>query len=162
MKPSLAYECLRSVPLDVERDQDLIRFLAPWLEFQSTAGILTDPPPGYMFPGVDILGGLRNMSSMLENGDYDNQYDFIVDLYRLINVKPREGHLTYFPALLVIVEFFTTARFISISEDGISLPKIYLLCSLLFSFLENKTMRSRPEMTNSVLLRRVQPTTWRA
>ncbi|KAM0283385.1 hypothetical protein ACHAQH_002508 [Verticillium albo-atrum] len=126
VRPSIAYECLRSIPVDTERDVALIEYLEPWLEFQSTVGILADPPEGYMYPGVDILGGLSNMTSMLENGDYDNQYDFIVDLFRLINVKPREGHLSYTPALISIIQFATPAVFISISEDGTSLPSIYL------------------------------------
>ncbi|KAM0323267.1 hypothetical protein ACHAQA_008858 [Verticillium albo-atrum] len=126
VRPSIAYECLRSIPLDTERNTGLIEYLQPWLEFQSTVGILADPPEGYMYPGVDILGGLSNMTSMLENGDYDNQYDFIVDLFRIINVKPREGHLSYTPALISIIQFATPAVFISISEDGTSLPSIYL------------------------------------
>ncbi|KAL2760948.1 hypothetical protein ACRALDRAFT_1078543 [Sodiomyces alcalophilus JCM 7366] len=142
VKPSVAYECLRSIPLDVERDQGLLDFLGPWLEFQSTVGILADPPPGYMFPGVDILGGLRNMSSMVENGDYENQYDFVTDLYRLLNVKPREGHLSYTPALAIIVEFSTPARFISISKDGTSLPSVYLLSDYLESMQSGYTASS--------------------
>lgn len=100
--------------------------MRPWLEFQSTVGILADPPPGYMFPGVDMLGGLRNMSSMVENDEYDNQYDFIVDLYSLINVKPREGHLGYEPSLISAIAFQTPVIFISISEDGVALPRVYL------------------------------------
>ncbi|EEY20539.1 conserved hypothetical protein [Verticillium alfalfae VaMs.102] len=126
VRPSIAYECLRSIAVDTERDIALLEYLEPWLEFQSTVGILADPPEGYMYPGVDILGGFSNMTSMLRNGDYDNQYDFIVDLFRLINVKPREGHLSYTPALISAVQFATPAVFISISEDGTSLPSIYL------------------------------------
>ncbi|KAL9949451.1 hypothetical protein D7B24_003819 [Verticillium nonalfalfae] len=126
VRPSIAYECLRSIAVDTERDIALLEYLEPWLEFQSTVGILADPPEGYMYPGVDILGGFSNMTNMLRNGDYDNQYDFIVDLFRLINVKPREGHLSYTPALISAVQFATPAVFISISEDGTSLPSIYL------------------------------------
>ncbi|CRK21632.1 hypothetical protein BN1723_002750 [Verticillium longisporum] len=126
VRPSIAYECLRSIAVDTERDIALLEYLEPWLEFQSTVGILADPPEGYMYPGVDILGGFSNITSMLRNGDYDNQYDFVVDLFRLINVKPREGHLSYTPALISAIQFATPAVFISISEDGTSLPSIYL------------------------------------
>ncbi|KAK1982949.1 peptidase S41 family protein [Colletotrichum cereale] len=126
VKPSVAYRCLKSVPLDVERDVALVKYLRPWLEFQSTIGILPNPPEEYLYPGVDIFGGLDNITQSLENGRYESQLDFAVDLYRLINVKPRDGHLSWSPALSVLIGFSTPALFISISEDGVRTPKIYL------------------------------------
>lgn len=112
--------------MDTERDQALVAYLKPWLEFQSSVGILADPPAGYMFPGVDIMGGFDNMTRMLEDGDYDNQYDFILDVYRLISVKPREGHLSYRPSLVNIIEFSIGVELVSISQDGTSLPSVYI------------------------------------
>ncbi|OHW89642.1 peptidase S41 family protein [Colletotrichum incanum] len=126
VKPSIAYQCLRSIPVDVERDVALIKYLRPWLEFQSTISILPDPPEEYLYPGVDIFGGFDNITQSLENDGYESQLDFAVDLYRLINVKPRDGHLSWSPALGVLISFSTTALFISISEDGVQTPKIYL------------------------------------
>ncbi|KAF9877894.1 peptidase s41 family protein [Colletotrichum karsti] len=133
VKPSLAYECLRSVPVDVERDVALLKYLRPWLEFQSTIGILPSPPEGYLYPGVDIFGGLDNITRGLETGEYEAQMDFAVDLYRLINVKPREGHLAYVPRLGSLIQFRTPETFISISEDGVKMPKVYLYSDYLRS-----------------------------
>ncbi|KAK1524624.1 peptidase S41 family protein [Colletotrichum paranaense] len=126
VKPSLAYQCLRSISVDVERDTALVRYLRPWLEYQSTVDILLDPPAEYLYLGVDIFGGLDNITQSLENGGYESQIDFTVDLYRLINVKPRDGHLSWSPVLGVLISFSTPALFISISEDGIKSPRIYL------------------------------------
>ncbi|KAJ3941435.1 uncharacterized protein N0V96_008142 [Colletotrichum fioriniae] len=126
VKPSLAYQCLRSISVDVERDTALVHYLRPWLEYQSTVNILVNPPEEYLYPGVDIFGGLDNITQSLENGGYESQIDFTVDLYRLINVKPRDGHLSWSPVLGVLISFSTPALFISISEDGIKSPKIYL------------------------------------
>ncbi|TDZ29030.1 Peptidase S41 family protein ustP [Colletotrichum spinosum] len=126
VKPSVAYECLRSIPVDVERDVALIKYLRPWLEFQSTIGILPDPPEEYLYPGVDIFGGFDNITRAVEGGEYDSQYDFALDLYRLINVKPREGHLGYTPVLGSLLDFDTPELFISISVDGLKTPKVYL------------------------------------
>lgn len=128
VKPSVAYECLRSIPVDVERDVAIVEYIRPWLEFQSTIGILPNPPEEYLYPGVDIFGGFDNITNSLENGAYESQLDFTVDLYRLINVKPRDGHLAWFPALALLINFSTPALFVSISEDGVQAPKIYLHC----------------------------------
>ncbi|GJC96021.1 peptidase S41 family protein [Colletotrichum higginsianum] len=126
VKPSVAYECLRSIPVDVERDVAIVEYIRPWLEFQSTIGILPNPPDEYLYPGVDIFGGFDNITNSLENGGYESQLDFTADLYRLINVKPRDGHLAWFPALALLINFSTPALFVSISEDGVQAPKIYL------------------------------------
>ncbi|KAK2037452.1 peptidase S41 family protein [Colletotrichum somersetense] len=126
VKPSLAFDCLRSVPVDVERDVALVKYLRPWLEFQSTVGILQSPPEGYLYPGVDIFGGLANITQILKAGGYQSQLDFAVDLYRLINVKPRDGHLVFTPVIGTLFSFETPALFMSISKDGIANPKIYL------------------------------------
>ncbi|KXH59549.1 peptidase S41 family protein [Colletotrichum salicis] len=126
VKPSLAYQCLRSIPVDVERDTALIHYLRPWLEYQSTVDILPDPPEGYLYPGVDIFAGLDNITRSLENDGYESWIDFTVDLYRLINVKPRDGHLSWSTVLGVLISFSTPALFVSISEDGIKSPRIYL------------------------------------
>jgi hypothetical protein len=98
-----------------------------------------------MFPGVDMLGGLENMTRMVENEEYDNQYDFVVDLYRLINVKPREGHMGYQPALISAVSFETPVIFISISEDGLALPQVYLYQD----YLAGITARFQPSPVES-------------
>ncbi|KAL3303669.1 peptidase s41 family protein [Colletotrichum asianum] len=126
VRPSLAFACLRSVPVDVERDVALVKYLRPWLEFQSTVGILQNPPEGYLYPGVDIFGGLANITQILKAGGYQSQLDFASDLYRLINVKPRDGHLVFTPVIGTLFSFETPAVFVSISEDGIANPKIYL------------------------------------
>ncbi|KAK1727655.1 uncharacterized protein BDZ83DRAFT_749945 [Colletotrichum acutatum] len=109
VKPSLAYQCLRSISVDVERDTALVHYLRPWLEYQSTVDILLDPPEEYLYPGVDIFGGLDNITQSLEDGGYESQFDFTVDLYRLINVKPRDGHLSWSPVLGVLISFSTPA-----------------------------------------------------
>ncbi|KAF6790681.1 peptidase S41 family protein [Colletotrichum sojae] len=133
VKPSTAYQCLRSIPVDVGRDAAFIDYIRPWLEFQSTVGILPEPPKEYLYPGVNIFGGLDNMTSALRNGTYESQMDFAVDLYRLINVKPRDGHLGYTPVLNTLISFETPALFISISEDGIKTPRVYLYTDYLKS-----------------------------
>ncbi|GKT97696.1 peptidase s41 family protein [Colletotrichum tofieldiae] len=83
------------------------------------------PPEGYLYPGVDIFGGLANITQILKAGGSQSQLDFAADLYRLINVKPRDGHLVFTPAIGTLFSFETPALFVSISEDGIANPNIY-------------------------------------
>lgn len=54
------------------------------MEIQSTLGFLKNPPEEYLMPGVDLLGGLSTMREMLQNGTYEEQYDFITDLNNLV------------------------------------------------------------------------------
>lgn len=84
--PSLATACLKSVPLDKERDLALLDYLLPFIKFQSTLEILADPPEEYLFPGVDVLGGFDVMREKLQKNEYAVQYDFMSDLRSIVSL----------------------------------------------------------------------------
>lgn len=89
--PSIAIACLKSVPLDKERDLELLDYLEPLVGFQSTLEILADPPKEYLFPGVDVLGGFDTVRSRLERNKYKTQYEVMTDLRSIVRT------LTFFP-----------------------------------------------------------------
>lgn len=122
--PSVAYDCLDSVPVDVERDIGLIEWLLPYISFQSTLGYLKKPPQGYLLPGVDLVGGLVAMREKLRKGDYKSQYEFVVDIQRLYAASA-DSHFNYFPALGSAFIFRLNLNLTSLSSDGLELPKIY-------------------------------------
>jgi hypothetical protein len=124
--PSLAYSCLRSVPVDVERDIAIIEYIRPWLKFQSTIMLLKSPPEGYLTPGVDILGELERMTKDLHSGGYKSQYEFVLDLFDVISIRPRDSHLFYQPELLKVFKFASPLELESISTDGLNPPEVYI------------------------------------
>jgi hypothetical protein len=97
------------------------------VEWQSTLSYLKNPPEGYGDEGVDLQQGLDDIGKKVSNGDYDNEYDFEIDLARLF-VKAHDGHLTF--SGMAHSGLFTWRRdreiaLISGSEDGEADPKIW-------------------------------------
>ncbi|KAJ4404454.1 hypothetical protein N0V85_004874 [Neurospora sp. IMI 360204] len=125
VKPSVAFACLESVPVDVENDVALIDYLLPYAQFHSTLGYLKAPPKEYLVPGVDIIGGLIQIREKLRDGGYPNQFEFTKDLSQVYSAA-HDGHFNYAPALHSVFSFGRSFNLVSVSEDGTSLPKVYV------------------------------------
>src|SRR5436305_9533946 len=78
-------------------------------------------------PAVDILGGLDNISQTISSGGYQSQYDVDGDIQALYSAA-HDGHFA--ASLCTHTDFSFTRPFslISLSDDGLALPKVYLLC----------------------------------
>ena len=98
-----------------------------FLQFQTTLAYLKDPPPAYMQPAVDLLGGLDAISTKAAAGQYQNEYDFELDIFNLL-FSAQDGHLLYEPYLIGGFTFSRNVGLVSISADGIQLPKAYFYC----------------------------------
>ena len=83
--PSLAYECLTSVPLDIDAATGLIEYYRPYLEFLTTLAWLKDPPESYKQPAVDLMGGLENITSQISNDAFSGQYEFELAIQHLLH-----------------------------------------------------------------------------
>jgi len=123
---------LRSIPLHADDGQLQLRGLKALLQFHSTLDDLKDPPLGYLYPAVDLVGGLDTLGHRLSAGFYTNEYDFQVDIAQLID-SAHDGHLEYRPDLVSIFGFrrqdhsspLSLLTLASISDDGIKLPSVY-------------------------------------
>lgn len=124
IKPSLALACLASVPLNLDKDIELIDSLIPYVEQQSTIGYLKNPPDSYLFPPIDIIGGLKQIKEKLQAGGYKSQLDFAWGVNAIYN-QVYDGHFDYRPALLTVFGFQVSRSLVSVSKDGIELPKVY-------------------------------------
>ncbi|KAH8657787.1 hypothetical protein BX600DRAFT_499850 [Xylariales sp. PMI_506] len=123
--PSMALECLSSIPVDVTRDVELLDYIVPFIESQSTLAFLRNPTNEYLLPGVDVLEGIADMRAMLTNGTYTDQYDFITDLFGVF-LRANDGHFLYIPALVnSVFRFHVPLEVVSLSSDGQSLPELY-------------------------------------
>ncbi|KAM7198300.1 hypothetical protein V8F33_005091 [Rhypophila sp. PSN 637] len=126
IRPSLAYACLRSVPLDKKTALEYLDVLRPFVEWQSTVDYLRDPPKGYLSEGVDLVRGLDEIQTKLERKDYKNEFDFLADLHTLLHVRVRDYHFAQIPLLMDLFTLELGSEFISISPDGVSKPEIFL------------------------------------
>ncbi|KAI0532324.1 hypothetical protein GGR58DRAFT_523341 [Xylaria digitata] len=128
MAASLAYDCLKSVPVHKEAAVRLLDGLKPFLEWQSDQAFLKNPPPDYPYPPVDIFGELERIRSNLEANKYSGELEWQEDLFKNIVGKPHNGHLSYHPDLLTVpFEWVRPWTLVSVSEDGTSLPVIKVL-----------------------------------
>jgi hypothetical protein len=82
--PSIAYQCLKSVEVDKDRDIALLDYIEPYVNWQSTLEGLADPPEGYLLPGVDVLLGIGQIRAKLAKGEYKKQVDFALDLKNIV------------------------------------------------------------------------------
>ena len=105
------------------------------LQFQTTAAYLKDPPPSYQQPATDLYGGLADIRSNVQSGGYANEYEFEVALQQLLQTA-HDGHLYLQGGALNVFGFTAPFPIVSISEDGIALPKVYSLSMLPLLCLE--------------------------
>ncbi|KAK1828909.1 hypothetical protein QBC39DRAFT_436050 [Podospora conica] len=126
IKPSLAYACLQSIPFDEETAKEHVEWLRSVAVWHSTADHLKDPPRGFLSESVDLLGGIDEIAEKIEADAYQNEFEFLVDVYTLGNLRTRDIHFNWMPQLLNLFTFQRGVEFASVSKDGRSLPEIYL------------------------------------
>ena len=126
IKPSLAYACLQSIPLDRDTAEKHVEWLRSFAVWHSTTDHLKNPPRGFLSEGVDLLGGLDGIAKKLKAVAYRNEFEFLVDVYTLGDIRVRDGHFSWLPQLLDLFTFQRGVEFASVSKDGTSLPQIYL------------------------------------
>jgi hypothetical protein len=97
------------------------------VEFQSTLIYLKDPPTGWPNEAVDIIAGLNDIGSKVNDGTYTNEYDFENDIAALF-IKAHDGHLN-FNGMAYGGAFRwrrnTNIALISASRDGSGVPQVW-------------------------------------
>ncbi|OCL09070.1 hypothetical protein AOQ84DRAFT_388421 [Glonium stellatum] len=117
-----AYNCLTSVPVNVEGNSKLIDELKLLWQWQSEVGWLKNPPSTWELGPIDLIGELDKIKAKLPN--YTNEYQVHVDIQRL-TIRTGNFHFNYQPDILQIFLFLRQIAIVSISDDGKNLPKIY-------------------------------------
>ncbi|KAJ5366114.1 hypothetical protein N7541_000055, partial [Penicillium brevicompactum] len=120
----LAYDCLRSMPFRSDLAVKFVDEYAKYLQFHATASMLKDPPSGYISTGVDLWGGLQRIRQKASDNVYSSQYDFDSDL-KYLTSRASDGHLSVGLCSLEIMHFEHDMPLVSISPDGVQLPRIY-------------------------------------
>ncbi|CZR66660.1 uncharacterized protein PAC_16561 [Phialocephala subalpina] len=126
---SLAYECLTSVPFNAAVATRFLEYYNDTLQFQSTLTYLKNPPTSYQQPGVDLLLGLQHLQEGIDSGIFPNQYEFEAALQTLLYAT-HDAHVNLFAGILAAFTFASPYDIVSISIDGIQLPKVYFAFDL--------------------------------
>jgi hypothetical protein len=122
---SLAYECLTSVPFNPAVATSFLQYLNDTFLFQSTLAYLKNPPTSYQQPSVDLLAGLNDLQQGIQNGIFPNEYEFEAALQALLYAT-HDAHVELFAGALAVFSFGSSYELVSLSIDGVQLPKVYL------------------------------------
>ena len=90
---------------------------------------MSGPPADYKSTSVDLIGGLEMIRKRAVSHYYTNQYDFDWDINYVI-LRANDGHLRVGLCSLEIFHFEHGVPLVSVSEDGLQLPKLYTFCKL--------------------------------
>jgi hypothetical protein len=121
---------MTSVPFNPAVATRFIAYYNDSIQFQSTLAYLKHPPPSYQQPGVDLAGGLGQLQLAINEGRFENQYQFESALARLIHAA-HDTHLYLDAGVLAVFSFASPRDLVSISLDGISEPKVYFASKIL-------------------------------
>lgn len=143
----IAMECIKSAPLNTTAAKFLLSELPIFLQFQSTIKALANPPEEYrknVQPPVDILGGLKLIENDLDNGKYENEYEFGWSLYTLL-IAAHDGHLAWIPdSVGGVFNWRREMPLVSVSEDGDKLPSVFAYADVLGAEYQNISYTPSP------------------
>ncbi|RFU81990.1 peptidase s41 family [Trichoderma arundinaceum] len=122
----LGLACLDSLPFKSDLAVSFVDELSKYLEWHSTIEILRNPPPGSLSATVDLLGGMSSIRNRASANLYKSQYDFDWDLNHLF-ASTNDGHLFLQSCSFNVLPFINPAPLVSLSTDGVTIPKLYTL-----------------------------------
>ena len=95
------------------------------VNFDSDLVYLKDPPPGWLYPGVDFMSSLDGIISNVQKDAYASEYDVQFDLWSLI-ISAYDFHVTFNSDILNVFSWARTVDLISVATDPNSLPSAYV------------------------------------
>ena len=133
-----AYDCLITAPFNATVATGLVSYYKDFLQFQSTLAYLKDPPPSYQQPSIDVLASLDALETQVQAGTFKTEYDFEVALQTILYAT-HDAHVALSAGVLSIFTFGSPLRIVSVSSNGIELPKIYIPDDLIEAAQDNVT-----------------------
>jgi hypothetical protein len=78
-----------------------------------------------MEPAIDILAKLDSILNNITSGYYNNEHEFQTDLFKTFQAA-HDGHFRFAPDLISkALQFRRPVQIVSVSRDGVELPKVY-------------------------------------
>ncbi|KAF2635977.1 hypothetical protein P280DRAFT_473397 [Massarina eburnea CBS 473.64] len=118
-----AYDCLNSVPVNIDGNSKLIDELKGIWSFQSDYKWFKNPPKDWELGPLDIDAQLDEIKKNLTS--YKSEYEVQKAIEKL-TIRTGNFHFNYFPDILQVFVFSRDVGVASISDDGTSLPKLYV------------------------------------
>ncbi|KAK7996826.1 3-deoxy-7-phosphoheptulonate synthase [Apiospora arundinis] len=119
------YDCLRSIPFYSDPALRFLNYYNTTLQFQSTLAFLKTPPGGYQQAAIDVGDILHRIGNNVTAGAYQNQYEFEVDLHKLV-LATHDAHVGLDIGITSPFVYGSPYSISSVSVDGKESPKIYL------------------------------------
>ncbi|RYO55495.1 hypothetical protein AA0113_g8860 [Alternaria arborescens] len=123
IEAQVAFDCLDSVPVDVQGNAQLIDELKQIWQFQSELVWLKKPGDDWEFGPLDIEAELDSVKDNLNS--FSSEYAVQLAIQN-ITIRTGNFHFNYRPDILTVFDFFRQINVASISEDGKALPKLYV------------------------------------
>ncbi|GAB1208481.1 hypothetical protein APSETT445_007231 [Aspergillus pseudonomiae] len=95
------------------------------IQFHSTLAYLADPPQSYQQPAVDLMAGLSQLQRDINDNIFHNEYAFETALSHLIHAA-HDDHLKLVGGALSRFTYAAPYSIVSVSLDGVELPKVYI------------------------------------
>ncbi|GAB1317655.1 Peptidase S41 family protein ustP [Madurella fahalii] len=146
----VAYDCLRSMPFYPELAVKFLDEYAKYLQFHATIDAIKEPPSSYISTSVDLLQGIERIRGKATENLYPSQYHFDYDLRYLVS-RANDGHLGLELCSLSIMHFEHGVPLVSLSRDGLELPKIY-------TYSDAEAMAGGAEMSPVIYINGQDPT----
>ncbi|KAM0807123.1 hypothetical protein AB5N19_07462 [Seiridium cardinale] len=124
-------KALLSVPNKPEPAKKLVDSLQAFVQWQSILAWLKDPPASYILLATDIVGRLTNISATSAAGGFKSEYDFQLAIFQTFK-SAHDGHFACRPDVFKAFGFRDTlaSNIVSVSLDGMAVPKLYHLADL--------------------------------
>jgi hypothetical protein len=144
---SEVFDCISRVPFNAAVASRFVDYYNDTLQFQSTLGFLKSPPDGYQQAPVDVQQELEDIRSKISSDAYKNQYAFEAHLQLLVS-RIHDNHVTLDAGILSAFRFASPYTLVSLSQDGLQEPKIYLREDLLAAAKQGYTPHPVAKINN--------------
>jgi hypothetical protein len=129
------FECISKVPFNADVALRFVDYYNKTLQFQSTLKLLESPPDGYQQHAVNVLQELQQIKAGIVSGAYKTQYEFEAQVQVLVS-RIHDKHVSLDAGILAAFRFASPFTLVSISEDGLKYPQVYLYEDVVLSVSE--------------------------
>ncbi|KAF3008559.1 hypothetical protein E8E13_007077 [Curvularia kusanoi] len=119
------FDCIGRVPFHAAVASRFVDYYNDTLQFQSTLGFLQSPPEEYQQPPINVEQELQTIRANISSGAYKSQYDFEAQVQLLIS-RMHDSHVTLDAGILSAFRFVSPYTLLSLSQDGLEEPKLYI------------------------------------
>ncbi|KAL9123703.1 MAG: hypothetical protein Q9217_006893, partial [Psora testacea] len=138
-----AYDCLLSAPFNDTIALEFLQYYKDTLQLQSTQAYLKTPPSSYQQPSFDLLAGLDEISDRVKANYFKNEYEFEYALQQWV-IATHDAHIQLIFGILSVFTFGSPYGLVSVSNDGISLPEVFILDDLIEAQVEEVAWSPSP------------------